>query len=860
MRARFDNREHAGKILAEKCQKFSSLDPIILALPRGGVPIAHQVARLLNSPLDVVFVKKIGAPRNEEFAIGAIAEDGKAILNEEIISINKFKKEEIEAIAKDRLAEIKTRSNLYRKYIPQINLEERNVIVIDDGLATGATMEATLLWLKTQKVKKIIVATPVSSQEAGIKIAKLCDEFISLITPQDLWAVGMWYKDFDQVSDDDIIAIFQKQTGVSRIQDRDVWIEDGINILQGHLHVPKDPIGVVMFVHGGGSSHKSPRNQFVAKALNEAGFATLLFDLLTFNESLNRKNVFDIELMTNRLLIATEWMKKQVPHIPIGYFGASTGAAAALKAAANKLEIFAIVSRGGRPDLAIEELHEVYAPTLLIVGAADDGVIELNEKARAKLYNSQLVLIPKATHLFEEPGTLEEVVEYALSWFKSNLPKESPTFKIPVKESIINEIEENSKSFNGISDLNGWIKSIAHHKIIMLGESSHGTKEYYALRAEISKKLIDEYDYRFIAVEGDWPDCYHLTKHIYSSEEKSSREVVMKHFRRWPTWMWANDEIPKLVEWMKQSGRTGFYGLDVYSLFESMDEIKKHLIHIDPKIAGRILDGYRCFESYKCNEIEYAKSLLKMPSGCQEEVVSNLRELLRVRLEDTTLSKEQLFDVKQNARVINNAEKYYRTMMTGGAESWNIRDHHMMETLENLLNLHGPNAKCIVWAHNTHIGDYHATDMLESGYINLGGLARERFGMEQVYLTGFSSYQGEVTAGKAWGAPHKKMTLPKAKPGSIEDYFHKSSQNLKAVQLLTVLKGLHKDSALHRVFGHRAVGVVYDPNHESHGNYVPTSMAKRYDAMIFVDRTSALNPISDLSATGEFPETYPVGQ
>lgn len=860
MKTRFENREHAGKILAEKCQKFAPLDPVILALPRGGVPIAQQIARSLSSHLDVVFVKKIGAPRNEEFAIGAIAEDGKAILNEDIISNNKFKKDEIDAIAKDRLNEIKTRSNLYRKYIPQINLEGRNVIVVDDGLATGATMEATLLWLKTQKVKKIIVAVPVSSQDAAKKVIKLCDEFISLITPQDMWAVGMWYQNFDQVSDDEVIAIFQKQTGVSKVVDRDVWIEDGMNILQGHLHVPKEAKAMVMFAHGGGSSHKSPRNQFVAKALNEAGFATLLFDLLTFNESLNRKNVFDIELMTKRLLVATEWAKKQEPHLPIGYFGASTGAAAALKAAADKLDIFAVVSRGGRPDLASEKLSSVYAPTLLIVGEADEGVIELNEMAKAKLSNCQMVLIAKATHLFEEPGTLEEVVEYALSWFKSNLPKESPAFKIPVKESVINDIEEHSISFNGISDLNAWIKSIAHHKIIMLGESTHGTKEYYSLRAEISKKLIDEYDYRFIAIEGDWPDCYHLTKHIYSTEEKSSREVVMKYFRRWPTWMWANDEIPKLVDWMKQSARCGFYGLDVYSLFESMDEIKKHLIHIDPKIAGRILEGYRCFESYQCNEIDYAKSLLKMPTGCQEEVISNLRELLRVRLEDTSLSKEQLFDVKQNARVIHNAEKYYRTMMTGGAESWNIRDHHMMETLENLLHLHGPNAKCIVWAHNTHIGDYHATDMLESGYINLGGLARERFGMEQVYLTGFSSYQGEVTAGKAWGAPFKKMTLPKARAGSIEDYFHKSAINLKAVQLLTDFRNVHKDSALHRVFGHRAVGVVYDPNHESHGNYVPTSLAKRYDAMIFVDRTSAINPLSDIAAAGEFPETYPLGQ
>jgi len=324
--------------------------------------------------------------------------------------------------------------------------------------------------------------------------------------------------------------------------------------------------------------------------------------------------------------------------------------------------------------------------------------------------------------------------------------------------------------------------------------------------------------------------------------------------------MWANDEIPPLIDWMKQSGRSGFYGLDVYSLFESLQEIKRPLHSIDPFIASQILEGYRCFESFQMNEINYAETLMKYPEGCQDEVIDNLRQLLRLRMEDTQLSKHALFDLKQNARVIRNAEKYYRTMMSGGAASWNVRDHHMMETLEHLLHLHGPHSKAIVWAHNTHIGDYHATDMLEQGYINLGGLARERFGMEHVYLLGMSSYQGEVIAGKAWGASEEIMKLPRALACSYEEFFHKAAQNMNSNSILTQLRSLPKESALYRRLGHRAVGVVYDPKHESRSQYVPTVMAKRYDAMMFVNETTALRPIETTFSRGEFPETYPSGQ
>lgn len=859
MNNRFENREMAGKLLAERLMKYQKLEPVILALPRGGVPVAFQIAARFHAPLDVIIVKKIGAPGHEEFAIGAIAEDEIPILNQEIIKQYNYNPDEIENIIVNRISENRRRSKIYREKHSKISLEGRSVIIVDDGLATGSTMLAAIQWLRTQKIKKIIVSVPVSSKDAAEEIKKKCDEFLSLITPSEFWSVGMWYNDFAQVNDEEVIDYLLKQTHISESIKRDIWIEDALVMLQGEISIPINCKGLILFAHGGGSSHKSPRNIFVSKALNEAGFGTLLFDLLTYNESLDRKNVFDIELMSKRLKVATDWAKRNYPDLPIGYFGASTGAAAALGAACDRLDIFAIVSRGGRPDLALESLSKVYAPTLLIVGSEDAQVIPLNQLAKEKLINSQMVLIPDAGHLFEGPGMLEQVVEYAVNWFSNGLILHFDK-DMPIKEKIITEIEENSLPFINTEELDLWIKSISHHKVIMLGESTHGTKEFYSVRREISKILIKDYGYKFIAVEGDWPDCNKLNDYIKSDDKSESREIVNKYFHRWPTWMWANEEIHPLIKWMKDNKCGAFYGLDIYSLFESLEEIKNNLGEVDPVIKQAFLDTYKCFESFKCDEIAYAKSLLKLPEGCQDQTLHNLRAILRLRLQETNLSVESLFNIKQNARIITNAEKYYRAMIGGGPDSWNIRDSHMMETLENLLNFNGNDSKAIIWAHNTHIGDYHASEMLNNGNINLGGLAREKFGINNVYLLGFSSYQGEVTAGNAWGGEDKKMNLPKALEGSYEHYFHKASLNMKASQFLTTFEKIDKQSSLNRKLGHRAVGVVYDPYHEEHSNYVLTEMAKRYDGLIFIDRTSALKPISSTFTVEEFPETWPSGQ
>ena len=858
---RFENREHAGKTMAETLMQYKHLNPVVLALPRGGVPIAFEIANQLQAPLDVILVKKIGAPGHEEFAIGAVAEDEKPILNHKVIKQYQFNPEEIENIIGNRITEIRNRSKTYRKLTKKIPLEGRNVIVVDDGLATGATMLAAVRWLRTQKINKIIVAVPVSSKEAASEIKKLVDEFISLHTPENFIAVGMWYKDFPQVSDEEVLRLLSNKIIKPRIIPYNVIIEDENIKLQGIVRIPQNAKGIILFAHGGNGIHKHQIDVFMANSLNNSGFATLLINLLTESESLDQKSAFNVELLTKRLLVATRWVKANHAGLAIGYFGTSIGTAAAIKASKDRLDIFAIVSLTGRPDLAHEVLAKTYAPALLMAGANDKTNIPYNKMAKEELTNAKIVLIPHVAQDFEDPETLKQIALHTINWFKNSIILHlDKSIIAPIKQNIINEIEQNSTPFSIINDLDLWLSEVSKYKIVMLGEATHGSKEFYSIRKEISKRLIENYGYNFIAIEGDWPECNKLNEYIKGDIKEDSKKYIRGLFHRWPTWLWANEETPELIDWMKTKQLGGIYGLDVYSLFGSLEEIKKQLVHIEPRLASQILEGYKCFDSYNGDEVAYAKSLLKNSEGCLEEVTSNLRVILRLRLQDTNLSKEALFDLKQNARVIVSAEKYYRAMITGGVDSWNIRDLHMMETLENLLNLHGPDSKVIVWAHNTHIGDYHATDMLENGYLNLGGLARERFGVENVFLLGLSTYQGEVTAGSSWGGVEKKLNLPKAKDGTYEDYFHQASINMSTKQFLTEFKTLDKSSFLNGKLDHRAIGMVYDPNHESHGNYIPTQMAKRYDGMLFVDQTSALKSLPTVFTVEEFPDSWPQGQ
>jgi erythromycin esterase len=408
------------------------------------------------------------------------------------------------------------------------------------------------------------------------------------------------------------------------------------------------------------------------------------------------------------------------------------------------------------------------------------------------------------------------------------------------------------------TDLAGLTGDMAGRRIVMLGEASHGTHEYYTWRTAIARKLIAEQGFGFIAVEGDWPDCYKINRYVKGYPDAGDDiEQILKSFDRWPTWMWANWEIAAFAQWLREYNKglpadkkIGFYGLDVYSLWESMKEMIGYLEKEDIQAAKSVKKAVLCFEPFNEDERMYARYTLK-DSGCQEEVLALLREI-RMKAQFLDGDREAGFNTEQNALIAVNAEKYYRSILGFDNESWNVRDRHMMETLNRLLKFHGENAKGIVWEHNTHIGDARATNMHKAGMVNIGQLARQEYGEENVYLVGFSCYTGTVIAGQEWGAPMEVMEVPPARPGSIEAVLHKESTGRSYILFNKEDYRLYKTA-----IAHRAIGVVYDPLREKYGNYVPSILSRRYNALIFFDETKALHPLHLHPNRHKLPETYP---
>ncbi len=406
------------------------------------------------------------------------------------------------------------------------------------------------------------------------------------------------------------------------------------------------------------------------------------------------------------------------------------------------------------------------------------------------------------------------------------------------------------------------MERIGDARIVLLGEASHGTHEYYVWRSRISQRLIREKGFNIIGVEGDWPDCYRINRYIRNYDNSGIKAVdVLKKFNRWPTWMWANWEVSALMEWLKNHNgdlpykqQVGFYGLDVYSLWESLEAILDYLRENDPDALKAAEEAMLCFEPYDREGSDYGVSARFVPESCEQEVLKLLK-MIRARVPLYDSDPEAPFNAEQNAMTAVNAERYYRAMIEGGPESWNIRDVHMTDTLEKLLDFHGPGSKAIVWEHNTHIGDARATDMARGGMVNVGQLARERWGKSNTVLVGFGSYRGTVIAGRAWGAPMQEMEVPAARKGSWEDMLHSTTPENK----LLISNDIRKYPLLDSRINHRAIGVVYDPLHEKYGNYVPSMIPERYDAFMFFDRAEALHPLK-VEPQGELtPETYPWG-
>jgi erythromycin esterase-like protein/predicted phosphoribosyltransferase len=644
---RFENRAHAGRLLAERLRSYAGRDDVVvLALPRGGVPVAYEVAQALGAPLDVFLVRKLGVPGHEELALGAIASGGVQVVNPDVIERLEIPPDAVRAVAAREAAELDRQERAFRGARPPLDLEDKTVILVDDGLATGATMWAAVAAVRAEGPKEVVVAVPVADPDVCEALRNHADEVVCLETPRPLRSVGQWYEDFSQVSDDEV-------------------------------------------------------RELLARAYRGAEEGTSVY------------------------------------------------------------------------------VHE----------------------------------------LTGEPSDYDELIERA-----------------------------------------------AKAKYVCLGEASHGTHEFYRERAEITKRLIAEAGFNAVAVEADWPDAYRVNRYVRGQGDDTTAEDALGDFRRFPVWMWRNEDVAEFVEWLREHNdaqddetrRAGFYGLDLYSLHTSMEAVIEFLEEVDPEAAERARRRYSCFDHFGPDPQVYAyEAGMAGAEPCERQAVEQLVELrelsAKVALSDGYLEEDRRFFAEQNARLVVDAERYYRTMFRGGAASWNLRDGHMADTLDALvehLALTRGDAKVVVWAHNSHVGDERATELARAGQLNLGQLVRERH-RHRTFLLGFTTYTGTVTAASQWGGASERKPVRRALEGSWEDVFHR-----KGVPRFLVDPELLPGRRLER-----AIGVIYQPETERRSHYFQARIASQFDAVVHLDETTAVRPLEIPAAlrVGDLPETYPWG-
>ncbi len=397
-------------------------------------------------------------------------------------------------------------------------------------------------------------------------------------------------------------------------------------------------------------------------------------------------------------------------------------------------------------------------------------------------------------------------------------------------------------------DLDPLVERLGPVRFACLGEASHGTHEFYRWRAELSRRLVEEKGFTWIGVEGDWPDCWRINRWVRGAVDRDlSARQVLAGFERWPTWMWANSDVADFLDWLHgwnldrpADRRVGFYGLDVYSLWDSLRRIVSWLDEHAPDALAQALEAWRCFLPYGEDPHRYAWATRLVPASCEDDVVAMLAEVRRRTAPGASgrADDEDAFDAWQNAEVATDAERYYRAMVRGDRQSWNIRDVHMADTTARVAAHLGPPATGLLWAHNTHVGDARATDMAAAGMVNLGQLLRQRVPPDDVALVGFAAHRGTVLAASGWGEPELVLDVPEALPGSHEDVLHRTLGRPACL----VFPEDRTGPWLSTPRGHRAIGVVYEPRRET-ANYVSTVMGRRYDALVWLELTSALRPL-----------------
>jgi erythromycin esterase-like protein len=410
----------------------------------------------------------------------------------------------------------------------------------------------------------------------------------------------------------------------------------------------------------------------------------------------------------------------------------------------------------------------------------------------------------------------------------------------------------------GARDYDELLDLVGDARFVLLGEATHGTHEFYEERARITQRLIEEKGFHAVAVEADWPDAYRVNRYVRGQGDDADANAALAGFERFPNWMWRNTDVSAFVEWLREHNQqqagnkqVGFYGLDLYSLFTSLREVLAYLDKVDREAARVARERYACFDHYYEDSQHYGYSAnLDLSASCEEGVIEQLNQLQRRAYEYSQKdgSADAFFHAQQNARLVKNAEEYYRTMFRGRISSWNLRDSHMAETLEALaqhLSKDGKPAKIVVWEHNSHIGDARATEVGELGEWNVGELARK-------------AYDGFVTAASEWDAPAEHKRVRPGMPGSYEELLHETG-------LPRFLLPLREDSpardAMMEKRLERAIGVIYLPRTERHSHYFSAQMARQFDAVIHIDRTSAVHPLDPGGGwhSEEPPETYPGG-
>lgn len=668
----FHDRRQAGRVLAGLLAHYAGQpDLLVLALPRGGVAVGFEVAQALKAPLDVWVVRKLGFPGHEEYAMGAIASGGVRVMTQ--LATDGVSPAALAKVIEREQAELARREQLYRGHRPPPSIKGRTVIVVDDGVATGATLRAALQSLRQQQPARLVVAVPVGARDTCQALREDADEVICAAMPEPFRAVGLWYEQFPQASDDEVRTL-------------------------------------------------------------------------------------------------------------------------------------------------LEEARHAYAPPA----------------------QAAAVSLPAA-----------------------------PTSANALQEGLRQHLQPLTGS---AQDYDGLLALIGPARFALLGEASHGTHEFYRERCAITRRLITEKGFTAVVVEADWPDAWRVNQYVRGLGRDANASAALEGFKRFPAWMWRNTEVRDFVEWLREHNcgrraeeQVGFYGLDLYSLFTSIQEVLAYLNRIDPEAARRARQRYSCFDHAAENSqaYGYAASFGMTPS-CEDAVVQQLREMnLRIseHLPSTpNLARDEAFYAQQNARLVRNAEEYYRAMFRARVSSWNLRDSHMVETLQALdrhLSAGGAPPRMAVWAHNSHLGDAGATEMSDRGEWNVGQLMRERYA-DQAVRIGFSTHHGWVTATSDWDEPPQRKRVQNGLNGSWEAAFHETGTERFWLNLRDNA-ALRKLAAPLRL--QRAIGVIYRPETERQSHYFMTHLAEQFDAMIHINETSAVEPLDkgQVWHSAEMPETFPSG-